>query len=253
VSEAARRARLAPRARQALRPPRARHARELAFELPGGGRALFTTRAAGNLSTAAGEGHELGAARRDELCERLDLGWLCAGAQLHGDRVHVIDRVEGARGAPSAVQADARATALPGVGAMVLAADCLPVALGGRGGVAMVHAGWRGLAAGALERGVEALRELIGAEEPLAAVVGPAAGLCCYEVGPEVHAALAGGRPRRHGRRIDLRAIAQQRLQAAGVARVQHLDACTICDGRFFSHRREGERAGRHAGIAWLS
>jgi len=230
---------------------------ELGFALAGGTRALFTTRAEGNLSTAAGERHELGRARRDELCARLGLSWLCAGPQVHGDRVHVIDRVDGQRGAPSPVPADARATALPGVGAMVLAADCLPVALGARGGVAMVHAGWRGLAAGALEQGVRALRALVGADERIDAAVGPAAGACCYEVGPEVHAAFSRrGRcagTHRHGRRIDLRAIAHERLLAAGVESVQHLDACTICDERFFSHRREGERAGRHAGIAWLS
>jgi hypothetical protein len=55
------------------------------------------------------------------------------------------------------------------------------------------------------------------------------------------------------GRCLDLRAIAEQRLRAAGVAEVSHVDACTICDERFFSHRREGARAGRHAGVAWLS
>ncbi len=70
-----------------------------------------------------------------------------------------------------------------GVGAMVLAADCLPVALGNDGAVAMVHAGWRGLAAGVLEEGVRAVREL-GGEGKIAAIVGPGAGPCCYEVGP---------------------------------------------------------------------
>ena len=52
---------------------------------------------------------------------------------------------------------------------------------------------------------------------------------------------------------IDLREIAAARLQAAEVSRVTQLAACTICDERFFSHRREGERSGRQAGVAWLS
>jgi len=51
----------------------------------------------------------------------------------------------------------------------------------------------------------------------------------------------------------DLRAIAHERLLAAGVAEVRDVAACTICDERFFSHRREGVRAGRQAGVAWLS
>jgi copper oxidase (laccase) domain-containing protein len=81
--------------------------------------------------------------------------------------------------------------------------------------------------------------------------VGPGAGPCCYEVGEEVQAAF-GGR-HLHGQNIDLRAIAHERLVAAGVAEVRDVAVCTICDERYFSHRREGERAGRQAGVAWLS
>ena len=130
----------------------------------------------------------------------------------------------------------------------MLAADCLPVALGDAGAVAMLHAGWRGLAAGVLESGVAALREL-GGSERIVAVIGPGAGACCYEVGAEVHAAFGGAH--RHGDRIDLRAIARERLLAAGVAEVLDAAVCTICDERFFSHRREGARAGRQGGVAW--
>ena len=82
-------------------------------------------------------------------------------------------------------------------------------------------------------------------------MIGPGAGVCCYEVGEEVHAAFGGAH--RAGQNIDLRAIARERLLAAGVARCATCSACTICDERFFSHRREGERAGRQAGVAWLS
>src|ERR1019366_4123464 len=154
-------------------------------------------------------------------------------------------------------EADGQATALAGVGAMVLSADCLPVALASEGAVTMLHAGWRGLAAGVLEQGIEALRELDSGPASrdssrsgqIVAVVGPGAGACCYEVGPEVHAAFAGAHA--HGRRIDLRAIAHERLEAAGVAVVGDVAACTICDERFFSHRREGARARRQAGGAW--
>lgn len=222
---------------------------ELACELPGGGHALFTTRAAGNLSLAAGEGHEQGLQRREELCERLGLRWLCASRQTHGSRVHVVNELQGTGGAPVALDADAHATARSGVGVMVLAADCLPIAIGGMGAVVVVHAGWRGLAGGVIEQAVGALRALTGASE-LTAIVGPAAGACCYEVGPEVHAALGVDS---HARTVDLRAHAHERLRAVGVANVQSLDVCTICDERCFSHRRERERAGRQAVIAWLS
>jgi YfiH family protein len=224
---------------------------ELEFELPGGGRALFTTRLDGNLSTGAGDDHAHGLDRRAELCRRLALRWLCSSRQVHGTAVHVVERITGTAGEPAPIDADGHATATPRVGVTVLAADCLPVALGCDGAVAMLHAGWRGLSAGVLEQGVRELRELGADETPIAAVVGPGAGVCCYEVGAEVHDAFAGVHA--HGRHLDMRAIADERLRAAGVADVRHVYDCTICDERFFSYRREGARAGRHAGIAWLS
>jgi YfiH family protein len=219
-------------------------------ELAGGGRALFTTRADGNLSSVAGDGAEQGERLRERLRARLGLDGLARGYQVHGTAVR---RFTSAREVqPQGGQlgeADGQATAMSGIGTMVLAADCMPVALGCRGAVAMVHAGWRGLAAGVLEEGVRALRELAPGE-PIAAVVGPCAGACCYEVGPEVHAAFAGAPG--EGRRLDMRAIAHRRLLAAGVAKVGDVDACTICGEDYFSHRGEGARAGRQAGIAWL-
>ena len=224
------------------------HAEGFSCELPGGARALFGSRAHGNLSTQRGDGHERGRAARDELCSKLALQWLCASRQVHGADVQRVGAVDGRGGEALAIDADGHATAQAGIGAMVLTADCLPVALAGKGAVAMLHAGWRGLAAGVLEQGMRALRD-VGGEGEVLAVVGPGAGVCCYEVGEEVHAAFGGAHRARD--RIDLRAIARDRLLAAGVARVLDADACTICDARFFSHRREGERAGRQAGVAW--
>ena len=230
-------------------------------ELPGGAQALFTSRAHANLSTLTGDGHEHGRAARDRLCGDLGLDWLCASRQVHGSTVQRVREIAGSRGEAVAIDADGHATALSGAGVMVLTADCLPVALGAEtagGGavVAMAHAGWRGLAAGVLEEAIRALREL-GATSPIEAIVGPCAGVCCYEVGEEVHAAFGASSDAgsaadyRRGQNIDLRAIAAEKLLAAGVASVSHAESCTICDERFFSHRRQGKAAGRQAGIAW--
>jgi polyphenol oxidase len=230
---------------------------ELSFDLPGGGHALFTTRAYGNLSSVGGDGAEHGLESREWLRERLGVRRLLRGYQVHGTTVQ---RVSGdTHIAPDGeiqpeIEADGQATALRGLGALVLTADCLPVALGADGAVAMVHAGWRGLAAGVLEEGVRAMRAL-GGDGDLVAVIGPGAGPCCYEVGEEVHAAFEGvhriGPP--PARLIDLKAIVRDRLLEAGVTEVQDVAACTICDERFFSYRREGARAGRQGGVAWLS
>ena len=223
------------------------------FDLPGTGQAVFTTRLHHNLSSVGGSDAEQGGRARERLCEQLGLRRLARGHQVHGVTVRrVLDDREAAEPGDDrpVMEADGQATSLHGVGAMALTADCLPVALGTGGAVAMVHAGWRGLAAGVLQEGVLALREL-GGEGDVAAVIGPGAGACCYEVGDDVHTAFEGAN--RNGRHIDLKALAQDRLRAVGVSDVRDVGICTICDQRFFSYRRERTRAGRQAGVAWLS
>ena len=165
----------------------------------------------------------------------LGLDWLCAGRQVHGSSVQRVYEIAGSGGEAVAIDADGHATALARVGAMVLTADCLPVALAANwtGGavVAMAHAGWRGLAAGVLEEGVPCAARA-GASGPIGAAVGPGAGVCCYEVGEEVHAALARTRhgARRRGENIDLRAIAAR--QAARRGRRQRLARRRVHDLR---------------------
>jgi YfiH family protein len=222
----------------------------ISCDLPGGGHALFTTRSRENLSTSNGPGHERGRLAREQLREDLGLQWLCATRQVHGAAVQRVHSPDGTGAEALEIDADGHATSVPGLGMTVLVADCLPVALGSERAVAMLHAGWRGLAAGVLEEGIRALRE-VGGDGQIAAVIGPGAGVCCYEAGPEVDAALGGGH--RSGGHVDLRASARERLHAGGVLDVLDLELCTICDERFFSHRREGAQAGRQAGVAWQS
>jgi YfiH family protein len=231
---------------------------ELSFDFPGAGHALFTTRAHGNLSSVGGDGAEQGLESREQLRAQLGVRRMLRGYQVHGTTVQRV-REAGAGGTMDSesqpeVEADGQATALSDLGAMVLTADCLPVALGATGAVAMVHAGWRGLAAGVLEEGVRAVREL-GGEDDLVAIIGPGAGPCCYEVGEEVHAAFGGAHRAQgpHTRNIDLKAIARDKLLVVGVSEVRDIAMCTICDERFFSYRREGARAGRQGAAAWLS
>lgn len=143
--------------------------------------------------------------------------------------------------------ADGQLTVLSGLGLLVLTADCLPVALTGPRGLAMLHCGWRGLAAGI----IAAAAEQVGAEE---AVIGPGIGPCCFEVGPEVSTGFAGLGPGiTEGRMLDLPEVAARLLQRAGVGRIERAGICTRCaEADFFSHRRDGGVTGRQAGIAWL-
>jgi hypothetical protein len=149
-------------------------------------------------------------------------------------------------------EGDAVATPIAAVATAVHVADCLPIALGGDGAVAMLHGGWRGLAGGIVAAGVRALRQL-GAEGELQAAIGPGVGGCCYETGDEVRERFAAYAASR-GRLLDLKAVAAAQLVEAGVALVEDCELCTICSppGRLFSHRRDGPAAGRQGGFAWL-
>jgi YfiH family protein len=144
-------------------------------------------------------------------------------------------------------EVDGHIVAEPGLAALVFVADCLPVALAGSGGVAMLHCGWRGLAAGIVAAGAAA----VGATD---AAIGPGIGACCYEVGEEVLSPFAGlGEGIAAGRMLDLTEVARRLLRQAGVERIEVAGLCTSCEeDRFFSHRRDAGRTGRQAGLAWL-
>jgi hypothetical protein len=207
----------------------------------------FTTRRDGDLGTTAVSDPRI-AESRSRLAEELGLSGIAAGRQVHGTRVATV--TEPPTGYRVGDEADGQATALSGVGVAVHAADCLPIAIAGAGGVVMLHGGWRGLADGIIERGVEALR-LLGVDGPLEAAIGPGAGGCCYQVGDEVLERFAGFED---GGRLDLKAFARARLERAGVGVVHDAGVCTLCaaPGEFYSYRRDGPSTGRQAGVAWL-
>jgi YfiH family protein len=141
---------------------------------------------------------------------------------------------------------DGQATALTDAAAIVFVADCIPVLLAADGAVAALHCGWRPLAAGIIAEGIKALRE-VGGRGPITAAIGPGARGCCYEVGEEVHAHFAAYDARRGERNLDLAAVARAQLSEAD--EVLDVDLCTICDERFFSHRRDKGITGRQAGV----
>jgi YfiH family protein len=233
-------------------------------ELPGA-RVLFSTREGGvstgpyeslNLGLLTGDDRERVMANRLRLADDagLDPERVAMGRQVHGTDIEEWTGMNG----PSAflhpggghLEADGHLTREPGLAMLVLVADCLPVALAGDGTAAMVHCGWRGLAGGIIARAVE----MLGDDAPPAAAVGPGIGPCCYEVGEEVLEAFADYDGVANGRMLDLRAVADVQLRAAGVEDVHHVDLCTSCRADlFFSHRRDRGVTGRQGGVAWLT
>jgi YfiH family protein len=233
-------------------------------ELPGA-QVVFSTRDGGvsdgpyeslNLGLLTGddrtrviENRHLFAEAAGVAAERVAMGW-----QVHGTDVHSWTRPDPSQAfldaAGGHLKVDGHYTRAPDLGLLVLVADCLPVALAGDGAVAMLHCGWRGLAGGLIGR---TATQFDGAA-PRAAAVGPGIGRCCYEVGDEVLAEFAGYEGAADGRMLDLRAIADAQLRAAGIERIEHVDLCTSCRADlFFSHRRDDGITGRQGGMVWLS
>lgn len=181
----------------------------------------------------------------------------CWLQQVHGTTV--IDAAA-ATAAGAVPVADAACSAQPGVVCAVLTADCLPVILCDRDGrqVAALHAGWRGLVAGVIERTIEVM-QLPG--EALLAWLGPAIGPAAYQVGDEVREAFlkhdkqaqVAFQPDPEGRwKADLYRLARQRLAECDVTAVYGGDACSFSDAeRFYSYRRDGV-TGRMATLIWL-
>lgn len=176
--------------------------------------------------------------------------------QVHG--VAVVEAI--ATGGAAGKEGDAILTALTGQAIGIVTADCVPILAAASDGsvVAAIHAGWRGLAAGVIEAGIEALRLRSGGSD-LVCAVGPAARGCCYEVDDPVRDCLDARyrnqldealEPSSAGHyQLDLSLLATRVLERSGIdpARIgtEHR-VCTICDpDRFESYRRDGSAAGR--------
>ena len=208
-------------------------------------RGLVTTRALGDMKSEAGR-------LRLRALLPAEPVWL---RQVHG--TGVVD----AASAPAGTAADASFTRRKNIVCAVMVADCMPVLLADERGevVGIAHAGWRGLCAGVIEATIVAMRL---PAPGILAWLGPAIGPADYEVGEEVRAAFlqrdaraeSAFTPARPGHwRLDLYAVARQRLAASGVARVSGGGFSTAADAaRFFSYRRD-KASERMAAAIWLA
>lgn len=225
--------------------------------------------ASANMGLHVGDERAAVLENRALLAEALQLPsapiWL---RQVHGTTVVRIDpsNVAAHQAAPDAPEADAAVTHTAGVVLAIQTADCLPILLCDRRGQTLgaVHAGWRGVALGAIEACVNAM-----ATDPqdLLAWIGPGIGPDAFEVGTDVLDAMlatsaastvdvhrAAFRPRaEHPGKwwCDLPQLAALRLRALGVSAI-HIDpACTMTDrARFYSHRRD-RVTGRMVSLIW--
>lgn len=181
------------------------------------------------------------------LPQHLEWQWL---EQVHGNDVALVNK------AGPALIADAMRTTRANLVCCVQTADCLPVFVAALDGteVAVIHAGWKGLASGVIENTISRMST---SASNLAVWLGPAIGFCHFEVGEEVRNCFlcATGSPslvlamegcfvssKNRGKFMaDLYAIARLKLTALGIDKISGGDYCTYCDDdKFFSYRRDG-------------
>lgn len=192
---------------------------------------------------------------RTDLQERLRLPaepfWL---EQVQGDNVVVVEK------ATSPCRADAAITFETGRVCVVMVADCLPVFFCDQDAtrVGVAHAGWRGIAAGVLEKTIVALD---CAPEQLKAYLGPAIGPQAYQVGDQVRDAflhlgddyaLAFLPDNTGAWMADLYQLARLKLQGAGIEEIYGGVHCTYHDDKHFFSYRRNQRTGRMAALIWL-
>ena len=234
------------------------------WDAPARVRAFVTTRAGGvssgefaSMNLGGGGGDDPAHVARNRLIVQQQLPamprWM---KQVHGTDVADLDVL----GESQVPVADAAVASKPGRVGVVLTADCMPLFLADEAGgrVAVTHAGWRGMAAGVIERTVEAMGSK---PSGVVAWMGPAIGPGAFEVGPEVREAFVAADPDAHDAfrthrpgkfMADLYALARRRLASAGVTRVHGGGLCTYTDPqRFFSYRR-AQKSGRMGAFIWI-
>jgi polyphenol oxidase len=190
--------------------------------------------------------------RRQAITGFEAVSWL---RQEHGTTIEIVDGAHpNALAGPSA---DGAITNQTNHAICVITADCAPVALWTEGGVVgAVHAGWKGLYAGILEKSIEAMRAISG-ESEVFAWLGPCIGAECYEFGGQdlslmvsrfghsVRSVTSNGSPA-----LDMTAGIQRALGDAGATWRGSAGICTACDDQFFSWRAR-KSSGRQALFVW--
>ncbi len=215
-----------------------------------------TGRADGSFGLSGGEhvGDVINRWREFRRCRSGPFPSVQRSHQVHGTTVLWHEGVPS--GWHEADDADGHATGERGLLLTVTIADCVPVYLADKRGraVALVHAGWRGVAGGILAVGVMALAERAGIRAgELAAHFGVAICGKCYEVGEDVARAVRGGAAPAGKSQLDLRAALAGQAERLGIADVSTSPDCTSCHhDRWFSHRASRGEMSRQIGYLGL-
>lgn len=213
-----------------------------------GFQAFTTTREAGSFGLESQEPAAAVFGRWMQLLDSLRPGAerLATARQVHGRTVLVHE--SSWQGWLRVPEGDGHLTLAPGTAMAVTLADCVPVFIAHPSGAgALVHSGWKGTAAHIVDEAIDAMKGRGLAARDLVVHAGPAICGRCYEVGPDVYAAVTG-RTVDRPTTVDLRAVIVEQARACGVRSLSISEWCTRCNNdRFFSHRAGDQ--GRQVGV----
>ena len=176
--------------------------------------------------------------------------------QVHGHRV--IPAQGRASDCAAHPPADGFVTNQQGLPIAIRTADCLPVFIFDpvKKALGLAHAGWKGTKAQIAVKTIKTMQDKFGSRcYDLQIGLGPAIRGCCYKVGGEFKDYFPQDLIQREGELyLDMIAANRRQLLSAGVLARNIFDsqACTSCDRKYFSFRRDGEKAGRMVSVMML-
>jgi len=190
--------------------------------------------------------------------------------QVHETTVRLCTAADAGKGlfAPRDYTADALITNEPNLPLVVFSADCGIILLYDpvQNAIGAIHAGWRGCAAGIVEKTVQAMTAAFSSRpRDLLAAIGPCIGQCCFETDDDVPSAMTAALGdaaapflERRGAKwhVDLAGLNRQWLLRAGLSH-SNIDLCGLCTtcrpDLFWSHRKTGDARGAQIAMICLS
>ncbi len=175
--------------------------------------------------------------------------------QVHGNKVQFC-KISGELANTDAIISNSENVVLS-----IQVADCIPLFILEKNSnmFGLVHAGWRGTAKGIVSKTINEINKYGRSQKDIMALIGPSIKQCCFEIGPEVadefsNDYLVQGSDDRSF--LDLQGVVKNQLMNAGIKdeNIIDLDECTCCQpDKYYSYRRDGNRAGRMIAICgWV-
>ncbi|MDZ7757347.1 peptidoglycan editing factor PgeF [Rhodohalobacter sp.] len=139
-------------------------------------------------------------------------------------------------------------------------ADCVAILAGDsvNGIIGAFHAGWKGAADNIVPKGIRKMTQLGADPDHIRVYLSPCISFKNFEVGEEVASQFPDQFVDRESYKkphVDLKGFIHRQLLNSGVNKenIELSEDCTVQDSKYYSYRRERDRAGRMLGLIKLN